>query len=114
MGRTAPPGRPNTTSTPSRLIDSRTIRAPDIFMVRLAILPYIGCPYDSACSARRSRGPRVAVLPILADPGLGGGQPSGGDHERRARDVGHPRPVAELHRRRLAAVLATDPDLEVR
>src|SRR5688572_5680884 len=47
------------------------------------------------------------------DPGLRRAQPCDGDHERRARDVGHVHPVTELDGRRLAAVLAADADLEV-
>src|SRR5712691_7223220 len=35
MGRTAPPGRPKTVSTPSRLRHSSTIRAPDVFTALL-------------------------------------------------------------------------------
>src|SRR5437867_10175521 len=48
-----------------------------------------------------------------ADAGLGGGQARDGDHERRARHVRHPDAVAEFHGSRLAAVLATDADLEL-
>src|SRR5881628_3870899 len=35
MGRTAPPGRPKTVSTPSRLRHSSTMRAPDVFTALL-------------------------------------------------------------------------------
>src|SRR2546427_556579 len=116
MGRTAPPGRPNTTSTPSRLSDSRTIRAPDIFMVRLPILLSSSVRFPARPRTRprsRSGGPRVPALPALPDAGLRGRQPGGGNHERRARDIGHPRAMAKLDRRRLSPVLPADPDLEV-
>src|SRR5207247_907275 len=47
------------------------------------------------------------------DAGLRGAEPRDRDHERRARHVRHADLVAELDRRRLTAVLATDADLEV-
>src|SRR5262249_44703565 len=49
-----------------------------------------------------------------AEPRLGGGQSSDRNHEGRARHVGHPDLMTELHRRGLAAVLAADPDLQIR
>src|SRR2546425_7807227 len=41
-------------------------------------------------------------------------QPRDRNHERRTGHVRHPYLVTELHRRRLAAVLAADTDLEIR
>src|SRR5438552_1272152 len=89
MGRTAPPGRPNTTSTPSRLSDSRTIRAPDIFMVRLPILLSSSVRFPARPRTRPrslSGGPRVPALPALPDAGLRGSQPGGGNLRRPGRD----------------------------
>src|SRR5207247_8645853 len=61
----------------------------------------------------RSRDPRVPALPALPDAGLRGRQPRGGNHEGRARDIGHPCAMAKLDRRRLSPVLSADPDLDV-
>src|SRR5215813_11445064 len=49
----------------------------------------------------------------LLDAGLRGGEPRDGHHVRRAGHVVHAHAVAELHRRRLAAVLAADTHLEL-
>src|SRR5690606_32233280 len=54
-----------------------------------------------------------AGLARRLDIGLRRGQPGDGHPEGRAADVVHAHPVAELHRRRIAAVLAADADLEV-
>src|SRR5439155_6605632 len=46
--------------------------------------------------------------------GLSGGEARDRDPEGRARDVVEPDPVAELDARRIASVLAADPDLQAR
>src|SRR5262249_36460133 len=56
----------------------------------------------------------AAAGEALLDARLGRGEPCAGDEEWRARDVIHPDLVAELDRRGLAAMLATDPNLQVR
>src|SRR5256886_4841722 len=62
-------------------------------------------------SSSRMGGP-LRVLPLL-DAGLRSAEPRDGDHERRARHVGHAHLVTELDRRGLTPVLAADADLEV-
>src|SRR5436190_15784721 len=52
--------------------------------------------------------------PALAERGLGGGEACDGNAERRARDVIERNLVAERDRSGVAAVLAADPDLELR
>ena len=54
------------------------------------------------------------VFSRLFDLGVGRRQPRDGHHECRARHVVHAHAMAELHRRRIAAVLAADAHLEVR
>src|ERR1035437_2845398 len=51
---------------------------------------------------------------VATDGRLRGGQAGDGDAERRAGHVVHAHAVAELHRARLAAVLAADADFQVR
>src|SRR5436305_13161617 len=58
------------------------------------------------CSLRFARG-------LLAERGLRRGEPRDRHAERRARHVVEPDLVAERNRRRIAAVLAADADLEV-
>src|SRR6185503_14068046 len=85
-------------STPSRFRHSSTILAPGSFTVP----PYRLC-------IRRVLGRRFARLEAC----LRRAQTRDRNHERRARHVRHAHLVTELHRRRLAAVLAADADLEV-
>src|SRR5262249_59804801 len=59
--------------------------------------------------ARLRGSPRVAG----AEGGVGGGQAGERDPVRRARDVVEADLVEELHRRRVSAMLAADPELEV-
>src|SRR5262249_37054338 len=58
---------------------------------------------------RRVLGRRLPGL----DPRLRRAQARDRNHERGARHVGHAHPVTELHRGRLAAVLAADAHLEI-
>src|SRR5207245_4216965 len=102
MGSTAPPGRPKMRSTPWRFRHSRTIRAPGIFTSRSS--------YTS--SKLNTVVPTAADLALL-DSRLRRRQPRTRDQIGRARDVGHLHAVTELDRRRLAAVLAADPDLQI-
>src|SRR6266545_1270596 len=53
------------------------------------------------------------AAPGLLELGLCRRKPGDGNHERGAGDIRHADPVAELHRGRLAAVLAADADLEM-
>src|SRR5437763_16768812 len=94
----APPGSPKMMSTPSRFRHSSTILAPGTFT---------SSPYR--LRIRRALRGGLAGL----EAGLRGAEPRDRDHERRARHVRHADLVAELDRRRLTAVLATDADLEV-
>src|SRR5262245_46481894 len=106
MGSTAPPGRPNSRSTPSRLSASSTMRAPGIFT---SVPPGTPSRCPSFSSPARAA-PRGLALP---DAGLGRGEPGHGNLEGRARHVAHADAVAEFHRRLFAPVLATDADLEL-
>src|SRR5882724_8091509 len=85
-------------STPSRFRHSSTILAPGSFT---------SSPYR-LCIRRALRGGLAGL-----DAGLGGAEPRDRNHERRARHVRHAHLVTELHRRRLAAVLAADAHLEI-
>src|SRR5512146_1640647 len=58
------------------------------------------------------RSSRLA-LELFAGGGLGGSQPGGQDTERRAGNVVHAHLVAELHRRRVSAVLAANAHLQI-
>ena len=66
-------------------------------------------------SARwRGQSQRVSIHgPPGGQRRLGGRQPRDRNPERGAAHVVHAQPVAEGHRRRLAAVLAADPQLEI-
>src|SRR3954463_10785676 len=85
-------------STPSRFRHSSKILAPGSFTVP----SYLLC-------IRRVLGRRLARL----DARLRRAETRDRDHERRARHVRHAHLVTELHRRRLAAVLTADTDLEI-
>src|SRR5262245_45962889 len=106
MGSTAPPGRPNSRSTPSRLSASSTMRAPGIFT---SVPPGTPSRCPSFSSPARAA-PRGLALP---DAGLGRGEPGHGNLERRTRHVAHADAVAEFYRRLFPSVLATDADLEL-
>src|SRR2546430_5835105 len=74
--------------------------------------PRNGVVTGTKTPSRSRMGGPLRCLPLL-DAGLRRAEPRDGDHERRARHVGHAHLVTELDRRGLAAVLAADADLEV-
>ena len=86
-------------------------------MPPLAIIPRAEVQKEK--SPRRKAGAFECVLPVAAtaavgEIGLGGGEAGDGHAVRGAGDVVEADLVAEGHRRRLAAMLAADAELDVR
>src|SRR5215470_19361377 len=122
-------------STPSRFKLSSRMRAPESFTANPPVRPSgtalvsaaFACgivPEESSIPHRFGLRPRPSACPgspaplprlrrALLDAGLRGGQPRDGHHVRGAGHIVHAHAVAELHRRRLAAVLAADAHLEL-
>src|SRR2546427_1285779 len=69
-------------------------------------------PSPTTCSLSHRR-PRAVNHPLLLECGLSRGETGDRHAERRAGHVIQAHVVTELHRRRLAAVLSTDADLEL-
>src|SRR6266699_2934543 len=69
-------------------------------------------PSSTTCLSSHRRSGAVNH-PLLLECGLGRGQTGDRQAERRAGHVVHAHAVTELHRRRLAAVLPADADLEL-